>query len=295
MRYIEDVIRIARNEIGYFEKATNDRLDSKIENAGDGHYTKYARDLDMIEFYNTTQNGVNDVFVPWCFVQAFGADVAKEMCNIPDDACSYNSFAINYYGQLYNEPLIGDQMFFYGNNGNIKTAIVEIIIDGSVCVIGLSEFGICRMFFDIDDASIIGYCRPKYDKPEDVKGCMSIADVQAWLNEEFDVDIKVSGEYDDDTKLALIKAAQKIIDVKVNGSFSFNSLMHWKIVRRGDIGYAARIVQAALICNGYSCGSTGANGYFNNDSVETLKRFQANNKMVKDGLAGKAVMTKLFG
>ena len=104
MHYIEDAIRIARNEIGYFEKITNDKLDSKTENAGDGHYTKYARDLDAINFYNAPQNGVMDVFVPWCFVQAFGVDAAKEMCGIPSDACGDYDSAIKYYGQLHHDP-----------------------------------------------------------------------------------------------------------------------------------------------------------------------------------------------
>lgn len=295
MHYIEDAIRIARNEIGYFEKITNDKLDSKTENAGDGHYTKYARDLDVIGFYNTSQNGINDVFVPWCFVQAFGADAAKEMCGIPSDACVDYDSAIKYYGQLHHDPEVGDQVFFYDNGVISRTSIVELVADGVVHTIGLGEFGICRTFYDINDPSIAGYGRPKYDKPEDIKGCMTISDVQTWLNEEFNVNISVSGVYDKDTKEALIKVAQQIINVKSDGIFGVKSIMSWNIVRRGDIGYNARIVQAALICNGYSCGSTGANGHFNNDSVEALKRFQASNKMVKDGLAGKAVMAKLFG
>lgn len=295
MHYIEDAIRIARNEIGYFEKITNDKLDSKTENAGDGHYTKYARDLDVIGFYNTSQNGINDVFVPWCFVQAFGADAAKEMCGIPDDACADYDSAIKYYGQLYHEPKVGDQVFFYCDGVISRTALVELVANGSIYVIGLGEFGICRTFYDINDKSIAGYGRPKYDKPEDIKCCMTISDVQTWLNEEFNANISVSGVYDKYTKEALIKVAQQIINVKSDGIFGVKSIMSWNIVRRGDIGYNARIVQAALICNGYSCGSTGANGHFNNDSVEALKRFQASNKMVKDGLAGKAVMAKLFG
>ena len=53
-------------------------------------------------------------------------------------------------------------------------------------------------------------------------------------------------------------------------------------------------MQVALICAGYSCGEYGANGYFGEDSVDAVKRFQRNNKMVRDGIAGKAVAMKLF-
>lgn len=42
------VIKIAREELGYLEKASNAQLDSKTANAGDKNFTKYARDIDAI-------------------------------------------------------------------------------------------------------------------------------------------------------------------------------------------------------------------------------------------------------
>ena len=73
--YADDVIKIALDEVGYLEKESNKSLDSNTANAGDENYTKYARDLDKIsDFYNGKKNGYAwcDVFVDWCFVQAFG-------------------------------------------------------------------------------------------------------------------------------------------------------------------------------------------------------------------------------
>ena len=43
---VERLIRTARNEIGYLEKATNSQLDNKTANAGFNDWNKYARDLD---------------------------------------------------------------------------------------------------------------------------------------------------------------------------------------------------------------------------------------------------------
>lgn len=235
---IEDVIKIAREEIGRFKSK---------------------------EFYGD--------FVSWCFVQAYGEDISNN-CEL-----------------LHNEPKAGDKIVF--DDG--RTALVELVSNDTIYTIGFGELGVGREFYTIDDVSIVGYNRPKYDEPEAIEGCLTIFDVQQWLNEEFNANILTSGIYDKDTKDALIRAAQQIINVKSDGVFSIKSIMAWSIVRRGSIGYAAQIIQAALICNGYSCGSFGANGYFGNDSVEALKRFQANNKMIKDGLAGKAVVAKLFG
>ena len=74
---INKVLTLARNEIGYKEKNSNIYLDDKNANAGSGNYTKYARDLDALsDFYNGRKQGVSwcDIFVDWCFVQAFGRE-----------------------------------------------------------------------------------------------------------------------------------------------------------------------------------------------------------------------------
>ena len=83
---IELLLKIASAEVGYLEKASNRNLDSKTGNAGSNNYTKYARDLDNIPgFYNGPKNGYAwcDVFVDWCFVQAFGVDEAKKIYKLP--------------------------------------------------------------------------------------------------------------------------------------------------------------------------------------------------------------------
>lgn len=237
MHYVEDVIKVARDEIG-------------------SHNSK--------EFYGD--------FVKWCFARAYGEDISN------DD-------------KLYDEPKAGDKVLFNDD----RTALVELTSNDTVYTIGFGEFGIGRDFYALNDSSIVGYYRPEYDEPEEPQGCLTITDIQQWLNEEFNSNISLNGSYDKDTKTALVKAAQQIINVKPSGLFGLKSIMAWSLVRRGSVGYAVKIIQAALICNGYSCGKTGANGYFNNDSVEALKRFQSNNKIIKDGLAGKAVVAKLFG
>ena len=81
----ENVISIALGEVGYLEKETRDQLDSTLDNAGDENFTKYARDLDAINFYNGRKNGFAwcDVFVDWCFVKAFGERQARPKTVLP--------------------------------------------------------------------------------------------------------------------------------------------------------------------------------------------------------------------
>lgn len=119
------VIDIALAEVGYLEKASNANLDDKTANAGSKNYTKYARDLDALGFYNGRKQAVAwcDVFVDWCFVQAYGKDTALAITFQPTNAaqncgagCKYSR---NYYknnGRLYDTPEPGDQIFFYSSD-----------------------------------------------------------------------------------------------------------------------------------------------------------------------------------
>ena len=67
MSVVDRLIGIAKAELGYLEKMSNDILDSKTGNAGSNNYTKYARDI-----YPSLQGQAwCDMFVDWCFVQAF--------------------------------------------------------------------------------------------------------------------------------------------------------------------------------------------------------------------------------
>ena len=120
MNEIEKVIGIARAEEGYLEKKSNSQLDDKTANAGANNYTKYARDLDNISgFYNGKKQGFPwcDVFVDWCFVQAFGVDRAKELLCQPSKSLGAGvGYSANYYknkGQYHtSKPKAGDQIFF---------------------------------------------------------------------------------------------------------------------------------------------------------------------------------------
>ena len=88
MRDPEKVLAIALAEVGYLEKETNAQLDEAQANAGDENYTKYARDLDSMLFYNGRKNGHSwcDVFVDWCFVMAYGEENARKMTS---SLCSF--------------------------------------------------------------------------------------------------------------------------------------------------------------------------------------------------------------
>lgn len=219
---IEKLINIAKNEIGYLEKKTNSQLDDKTANAGKGNYTKYARDLDAIPgFYNGKKNGYAwcDVFVDWCFVQAYGVDKAKELLLQPNKSlgagCTYSAKYYKNAGQFYITPKVGDQIFFYNSNKSIcHTGIVVKVDETYVYTVEgntSSDPGVVDNGGSVNDkkyklnySRIAGYGRPKYD--EEYKEQTNTTKEQ----------ISVDGIWGP----ATTKKAQKVFDTSVDGIVS---------------------------------------------------------------------------
>lgn len=63
---------------------------------------------------------------------------------------------------------------------------------------------------------------------------------------------------------------------------------------KGMEGNDVRTLQAALIANGYSCGSAGTDGDFGSGTETALKKFQTKYNLGADGIAGSKTWTKLL-
>lgn len=180
------VIDIALAEVGYLEKNDASNLDDKTANAGNRNYTKYARDLDAINFYNGRKQSVAwcDVFVDWCFVKAYGKDAALALTCQPTNAssncgagCKYSRTYYKNKGQLYNEPKIGDQIFFWPKDRSDPNAVahtglvrdvdskyvytIEGNTSGANGVIA-NGGGVCSKKYSLTSVRIAGYGRPNY-------------------------------------------------------------------------------------------------------------------------------------
>lgn len=176
MTEIEKVISVARAEVGYLEKKSNSQLDDKTANAGSANYTKYARDLDNIkDFYNGKKNGYAwcDVFVDWCFVQAFGVERAKYLLCQPSKSLGAGTkYSAQYYknkGQYYTtNPKVGDQVFFNPAHTGIVTGVDSTYlytIEGNTSSeAGVIPNGGCvrEKKYSLKSSYIEGFGRPKY-------------------------------------------------------------------------------------------------------------------------------------
>ena len=250
----DKVISVAKNEVGYLEKKSNKDLDNKTANAGNGNFTKYARDFDekYKDFYNGKKNGYDwcDMFVDWCFVTAFGVNRALELLCQPKKSCGAGvGFSCDYYknkGQFYTKPEIGDQIFFKNSKGvRTHTGLVVNLDNKYVYTIeGNTGEGVREKKYSISSSSIYGYGRPKYiiEEPKVVEPTPSIpveegyyivqqGDTLSKIGNKFGVDWRTI--YNNNKKIIgsnpnIINAGQKLF-IKSN-----NTTPIYYVVRSGD-------------------------------------------------------------
>lgn len=181
MTQLDNLLSIAKQEVGYLEKETKSDLEDKTANAGDKNYTKYAKDLDAIKYFNGGKQGVAwcAVFVNWCFYKAFGATNAKKMlCQPQKESCGAGCGSAKGYFAKANRfsftPSVGDQIFFYamGSSEISHTGIVVKITDSKVYTIeGNTSAGsqvipnggsVCEKSYARTNSRICGYGHPDW-------------------------------------------------------------------------------------------------------------------------------------
>lgn len=250
------VIEVALAEVGYLEKKTNSNLDDKTANAGDKNYTKYARDLDALGFYNGKKNGVAwcDVFVDWCFVKAYGMEAAAKLtCQTPGKnncgaGCKYSR---NYYKnkkQLFDTPKPGDQIFFWpsdaiGGPAVQHTGLVYDVDDKYVYTVEgntsgangvvANGGGVCKKKYNLTYKRLAGFGRPNYG-------------------------ITVDTIHDPDD------------------------------LKRGDKNDKVTELQKNLEALGYSVGKSGIDGDFGKDTEAAVVAFQKANNILSTGIVDAA-------
>ena len=186
-----DVIAIAKGEFGYHEKASNASLDSKTANSGSNNWTKYARDLHNAGYYNGNKNGYAwcDVFVDWCFYQAYGKTQGEKIECQTGVLGAGTPYSAGYYkaqGRYDRNPKVGDQIFFQNSGGICHTGLV-IAVDGNTVttIEGNSNNAVTKHTYNKSDSYIAGYGHPKYTEEDDDSAASTTVEpeeisVQGW-------------------------------------------------------------------------------------------------------------------
>ena len=185
------VIDVAMEEIGYIEKKSAKDLDDKTANAGDKNYTKYARDLDQVGWFNGRKQslcGWCSIFVCWCFWKAYGETEALDL--LCQHKGSGNCAAHPYYGSIYfknkkrlvlSDPRPGDEIFFCpADGGKISHTGLVVAVDAQYVytIEGNTNGGnghggmVAEKKYAKNNKRIVAYGRPDWgempeDEPED--------------------------------------------------------------------------------------------------------------------------------
>lgn len=166
---VENLLNIARSQVGYKEKETNSQLDDFNANAGNENYTKYARDLAKAGYYQASKQGYEwcDMFVDWCFLQLCEGN-KKEAEDMICQTGPYGAGCVNsaqYYknqSRYSTSPQIGDQIFFGDYD---HTGIVENVTSTTITTIeGNANNQVSRITYNRNDSWIKGFGHPKYEE-----------------------------------------------------------------------------------------------------------------------------------
>lgn len=193
------LLQVAKAEVGYLEKATNAMLDDKTANAGKNNWTKYARDLDQLGFYNGKKNGYAwcCVFVHWCFYTAFGLNAALSMTF---QGLGGLGAGVKYCAQYYqakgrfvtSNPEPGDQIFFKDTSGNWSHTGIVVKVEGNTVYTiegntsGASGVipnggGVVQKSYPMTYHLVAGYGKPDWSKAQAEEGKTS---AEPWYKED---------------------------------------------------------------------------------------------------------------
>lgn len=260
----EKVITIARAEVGYLEKKSAANLDSKTENAGNGNYTKYWRDM------LSTMQGQPwcQCFVNWCFKKTFGEAKAKELlCCSGKSWTYYTPTAAGYFKTAKrwytSNPQAGDVIYFKNSARIHHVGLVIKVSGGTVYTIegntsGGSAVianggGVRQKSYQIGNSSIAGYGRPNYSTESQTQSTTkTAAATTAALASAKGFDKSIAGTYTTTANLnvrtnagtgaAIIGTLAKGTKVQCYGYFNTNNGVKWYLVKNGSLtGYCSSV------------------------------------------------------
>lgn len=259
----QKVIDWAYSQIGYHEKASNSQLDDPTANAGDGNWNKYAAHLDSIPgFYNSQhKNGYAwcDIWVDDGFVVCYSRAGAQYLLCQPDNSagagCSFSAQYFNGAGRFYkSNPETGDQIFFGSAWNNVwHTGLVVAVDSNYVTTIeGNTSDQVAKRTYKLDDPSIFGYGRPRWDGEDAPASTQKPAEITHYY----------------DVKLPLLQIGDKGPYVK--------TLQTLLIAKGYDCGNRPIL----------GIGTEKPDGEFGQQTERSVAAFQEENKLFKDGEVG---------
>lgn len=255
MSEINKLLEIFNAEVGYLEKskAAYDEnpsvLYEKTAGAGKDNFTKYAKEMDELNVYNGPKQGYAwcNVFLDWCFVQAFGVDRTRNLLIGFSAGCTQDYNWFKSKGQIVNNPVKGDLVFF-GDTSHV--GIIEEVKDGKIYTIEgntsneaeliINGGTVAKKSYNLGSKYIHSYARPKYEAASDENS---------------------------------------------SENTSSNEIIY-STLQKGSKCNLVAIMQEKLINKGYRLPKFGPDGYFGDETEIAVRELQADAGIAVDGICG---------
>ena len=252
------LIAIALDEVGYQE--------------GGNNWNKYSAEMNEYNAYgwNVQNQPYCDIFADWCYVKAFGLDIASKLTYQPKGGFSaLCSASANFYkanSAWFSTPQVGDQVFMDVSGGINHTGIVVGVSGGVVTTVeGNSSDAVRRNSYAVSSSYIAGFGRPNW--------------------EIFSSNSTPSVTTGEDTK----PSAPEQPKVK-----TCSVTLNLPVIEYGDASMWVKLMQTALIGRGFNCGWYGADGEYGQQTKIALFQFQKKMGLETDCVCGGKTWEKLL-
>jgi len=305
MATAQDFIDVARSQVGYKESPAG------------SNRTKYGA------WYGMDGQPWCAMFASWCFDQVDALDlVGGKFAYTPSWAAWFRS-----QGQWLDreeKPQPGDLVFFSNSTRICHVGIVTkrngtssvSTIEGNTSAGSNANGGQVQARtrgYGMRGSSwwIAGFGRPAWTTAAQEPtghpvssapastGSEAVKQVQRWLNNNYNAGLDVDGEYGPLTKRAIVRAYQRWLNstygagLAVDGIWGPRTRAATRVIKRGQTGNGVKLLQAALICNGYS--TNGFDGIFGGGTDGAVRAYQSAHGLQVDGQAGRDTFSSLFG
>lgn len=160
------VVALARSQIGTHE--------------GPDNQNPYADDPMITRLYgwNVQNQPWCGTFVNWLFLTAFGYEVGSRMTYGGSAACANQANLYRKAGAFFQNPELGDQVFFYSGGSINHTGIVIDVSAGAIRTVeGNYSDKVSECTYALGASVIAGYGRPNWSLAADVPGTGSTNDI----------------------------------------------------------------------------------------------------------------------
>lgn len=299
MPYPSDAIRILRDEIGYHEKRSNADLDSKTGNSGSSNWTKYARDLDAISYFNGKKNGpVGEwcaILQCWVQYKLHGDGLSARAVLYQPDAkyncgagCTWQAGYFRENNAFFTAPKPGDWIFYGVPGDEYHTGCVVEVSDKTVYTIeGNVENEVKLLSHSITDPSIVGYGRPKYEANDPyVVYIVKQNDTLDKISDLYDTSAQEIAKENGIKNPNLITVGQVLIFKRGDKTWHTTDIF----CQYGDRNKAVSVIQALLLKRGLSL---TYDGYFGAETRSAVMTWQRSKGITVDGIVGDETIATL--